>query len=134
MDWQIENKTFQIGSGTHWVCYQNVDRHQCEYFDPFGLIMPYDIKYYLKTSGKKLYIQQMKYKKEIVYYAFIGVYLYLLERQKSRSILNVIQYQIQFYRSNDKSQIFNKIFQKYIIYMNNGEIILWCVWPAANTL
>ena len=90
MDWQIENKTFQIGSGTHWVCYQNVDRHQCEYFDPFGLIMPYDIKYYLKTSGKKLYIQQMKYKKEIVYYAFIGVYLYLLERQKSRSILNVI--------------------------------------------
>ena len=54
MDWQIENKTFQIGSGTHWVCYQNVDRHQCEYFDPFGLIMPYDIKYYLKTSGKKI--------------------------------------------------------------------------------
>ena len=52
--WQIENKTFQIGSGTHWVCYQNVDRHLCEYFDPFGLIMPNDIKNYLKTSGKKI--------------------------------------------------------------------------------
>ena len=32
----------------------------------------------------------MKYKKEIVYYAFIGVYLYLLEGQKGRSILIVI--------------------------------------------
>ena len=50
---------------------------------------------YLKASGKKLYIQQMKYKKEIVYYAIIAWCLYyLLERQKGRSTFDVIQYQI----------------------------------------
>ena len=27
------------GSGTHWVCYRNIDS-VVEYFDPFGLIMP----------------------------------------------------------------------------------------------
>lgn len=46
----------------------------------------------------------MKYKKEIVYYAIIAWCLYhLLERQKGRSLtFDVIQYQIQFYRSSDK--------------------------------
>lgn len=44
METGIINLDDLIGSGTHWVCYQNVDLHQCEYFDPFGLIMPYDIK------------------------------------------------------------------------------------------
>ena len=61
------------GPVTHWVYYRNKDRHLCEYFDLFGLIMPYFIKKYLKTSGKK--IQQMKYRKEIVFYAVIGVYI-----------------------------------------------------------
>ena len=72
---EIINLDDSKGSGTHWVCYRKVDRHLCEYFDPFGLIMPYDIKNYLKTSGRKLHIQQMKYKKGIVYYAVISVYI-----------------------------------------------------------
>ena len=47
----------------------------------------------------------MKYKKKIVYYAIIAWCLYyLLERQKGRSTFDVIQYQIQFYRSNDNSK------------------------------
>ena len=38
--------------GSHWICYRNVDKQYCGYFDPFGLIMPNEIKNYLKTSGK----------------------------------------------------------------------------------
>ena len=41
------------GSGTHWVCYRNLEKNLVEYFDPFGLIMPYEIPDYLFTSGKK---------------------------------------------------------------------------------
>ena len=43
-----------MGRGSPWVCYRNVDKQICEYFDSFGLIMPNEIKYYLKTSGKKM--------------------------------------------------------------------------------
>ena len=41
------------GPGTHWVCYRNLEKNLVEYFDPFGLIMPYEIRDYLLTSGKK---------------------------------------------------------------------------------
>ena len=43
------------GEGTHWVCYRNLEKNLVEYFDPFGLIMPYEIRDYLLTSGKKLF-------------------------------------------------------------------------------
>ena len=43
-----------MGGGIHWICYRNVDKQYCGYFDPFGLIMPNEIKNYLKTSGKKM--------------------------------------------------------------------------------
>ena len=49
----IINLDDSIGSGTHWVCYRNVDKQFCEHFDSFGLIMPNEIKNYLHTSGKK---------------------------------------------------------------------------------
>ena len=41
------------GQGTHWVCYRNLEKNSTEYFDPFGLIMPHEIRDYLLTSGKK---------------------------------------------------------------------------------
>ena len=41
------------GQGTHWVCYRNLEKNLVEYFDPFGLIMPYEIRDYLLTSRKK---------------------------------------------------------------------------------
>ena len=41
------------GQGTHWVCYRNLEKNLVEYFDPFGLIMTYEIRDYLLTSGKK---------------------------------------------------------------------------------
>ena len=71
----IMNLDDSTGRGSLWVCYRNVDRRFCKYFDPFGLIMPYEIKNYLKTSGKKMCIRQMKYKKEIVFCAVIGAYI-----------------------------------------------------------
>ena len=64
-----------MGGGSHWICYRNVDKQYCEYFDPFGLIMPNEIKYYLKTSGKKWCTHQMKYKKETVSCLVIGAYI-----------------------------------------------------------
>ena len=60
------------GSGTHWVCYRNLENNLVEYFDPFGLIMPYEIHDYLLTSGKKI-ILKMKYKIEKLFYVVIGV-------------------------------------------------------------
>ena len=33
-----------MGGGSYWICYRNVDKQYCEYFDPFGLIMPNEIK------------------------------------------------------------------------------------------
>ena len=37
--------------------------------------MPYEIANYLTTSGKKLCIRQMKYKKEIVFCSVTGAYI-----------------------------------------------------------
>ena len=68
----IINVDDSMGAGSHWICYRNVDKQDCEYFDPFGLIMPNEIKNYLKTSGKKWCTHQMKYKRETVCCAVIG--------------------------------------------------------------
>ena len=49
----IINLDSQIGPGTHWVCYRNINNFS-EYFDSFGLKMPYEIQKYLSTSGKQI--------------------------------------------------------------------------------
>ena len=71
----IINLDDSMGGGSQWICYRNVDKQFCEYFDSFGLIMPNEIKHYLKTSGKKWCTHQMKYKKETVFCAVIGAYI-----------------------------------------------------------
>ena len=48
----IINLDDSMGGGSHWICYRNVDKQYCEYFDPFGLTMLNEIKNYLKTAGK----------------------------------------------------------------------------------
>ena len=40
------------GEGTHWVCYRNLEKNLVEYFDPYGLIIPDEIRDYLLGSGK----------------------------------------------------------------------------------
>ena len=49
----IVNLDNYIRPGTHWVAYRNINRF-CEYFDPFGLMMPSEVKKYMTTSGKQL--------------------------------------------------------------------------------
>ena len=77
------------GEGTHWVCYRNLEKSLVEYFDPFGLIMPYEIHDYLLTSGKKNYSQDEIQNRETVLCGYWCLY-YLNERQKGKSILDVI--------------------------------------------
>ena len=62
------------GQGTHWVCYRNIDKQMVEYFDPFGLIMPYEVYHYLENQEKRSFIHKMKYKIEILFFVVIGVY------------------------------------------------------------
>ena len=60
-----------------------------EYFDPFGLIMPYEIRIYLLGSEKKIYSQDEIQNRETVLCGYWCLY-YLNERQKGKSILDVI--------------------------------------------
>ena len=77
------------GQGTHRVCYRNLEKNLVEYFDPFGLIMPYEIHDYLLTSGKKIYSQDEIQNRETVSCGYWCLY-YLNERRKGKSILDVI--------------------------------------------
>ena len=78
------------GQGTHWVCYRNLEKNLVEYFDPFGLIMPYEIRDYLLTSGKKIvYSQDEIQNRETVLCGYWCLY-YFNERQKGKGILDVI--------------------------------------------
>ena len=79
-----------VGRGTHWVCYRNLEKKLVEYFDPFGLIMPYEIRDYLLTSGKKIiYSQDEIQNRKTVLCGYWCLY-YLNERQNGKSILDVI--------------------------------------------
>ena len=86
----IINLDDSMGGGSHWVCYRNVDKQYCEYFDPFGLIVSNEIKNYLKTSGKKMvYSSDEIQERDSVLCGYWCLY-YLLERQKGKSLLDVI--------------------------------------------
>ena len=50
----IVNLDSQIGPGTHWVAYR-YGQEYTEYFDSFGLMMPFEIMNYLMTSGKQIF-------------------------------------------------------------------------------
>ena len=77
------------GSGTHWVCYRNLDS-VVEYFDPFGLIMPNEALEYFHTSGKRIvYSMDEIQNRNTVLCGYWCLY-YLFERQRGNSILNVI--------------------------------------------
>ena len=72
------------GEGGIGFFYRNVDKQYCEYFDLFGLIMPNEIKNYLKTSRKKMvYSSDEIQERDSVLCGYWCLY-YLLERQKGR--------------------------------------------------
>ena len=77
------------GPGTHWVCYRNLD-NVVEYFDPFGLIMPKEALVYFRTSEKQIiYSMDEIQNRNTVLCGYWCLY-YLFERQKGKSILDVI--------------------------------------------
>ena len=80
------------GAGTHWVCYRNIDSI-VEYFDPFGLIMPKEAVMYFNTAspfGKRIvYSIDEIQNRNTVLCGYLCLY-YLLERQRGKSMLEVI--------------------------------------------
>ena len=77
------------GPGTHWVCYRNLV-NVVEYFDPFGLIMPKEALVYFRTSEKQIiYSMDEIQNRNTVLCGYWCLY-YLFERQKGKSILDVI--------------------------------------------
>ena len=81
------------GQGTHWVCYRNIDKQMVEYFDPFGLIMPHEIHHYLAKSGKKVFYSQDEIQNRDTVLCGYWCLYYLTERQKGKSILEVIHHE-----------------------------------------
>ena len=72
----IINLDDSTGVRSHWICYRNVDKQYCEYFDPFGLIMPNEIKHYPKKSSKKMvYSSDEIQERDSVCCAVIGAYI-----------------------------------------------------------
>ena len=85
----IINLDTHIGPGTHWIAYRNGDKY-AEYFDFFGLKMPFEISDYLSTSGKQIiYSGDEIQERDSVLCGYWCLY-YLLERQKGTPILRVI--------------------------------------------
>ena len=77
------------GPGPHWVCYRNLDS-VVEYFDPFGLIMPNEVlKYFVAANKPVVYSIDEIQNRSTVLCGYWCLY-YLLERQKGKSILDVI--------------------------------------------
>ena len=85
----IINLDSQIGPGTHWVCYRNIDKY-CEYFDPFGLIMSNEIRLYLSTSGKQIVYSGDEIQERDSVLCGYWCLFYLNERQKGNGIIDVI--------------------------------------------
>ena len=86
----IINLDTKIGQGTHWVTYRNIGPDYIEYFDSFGLIMSFKVADYLNKSGKPLVFSGDKIQeRDSVLCGYWGLY-YLTERQRGRSILEII--------------------------------------------
>ena len=96
----IINLDSKIGPGTHWVCYRNIDKY-CEYFDPFGLIMPSEVQTYLSSSRKQIiYSGDKLQERDSVLCGYWCLY-YLYERHKGKTILETIHNPI--FNINDRS-------------------------------
>ena len=115
----IVNLDDHIGSGTHWVCYRNIDRF-CEYFDSFGLPMPIEVKKYMKTSGKRLVYStdEIQERDSVLCGYWSGVYtIYWKDRREDPFLIQYIivnlicQIRVSI---TDSSSITSKIYNIYI--------------------
>ena len=114
---KIKNEYNSIAPGTHWICYRNIDINYCEYCDSFGLIMPQEIEYYLKTSGKTIYYSGDEIQERLSVLCGYWCLYYLYERQKGKTILEIIH--------NLLFNMKNQNVKKYV-KAKNGRIMLKC--------
>ena len=115
-----------MGGGSHWICYRNVDKQYCEYFDPFGLIMPNEIKNCLKTSGKKMVYSSDEIQERDCFVWLLVLILPSGEIKGQIIIRRYTQPQIQFHKSNDKSPISDKLFYVIHIYKMTEKFCVYC--------
>ena len=85
----IVNLNKKSEPGSHWVAYRNTKSH-AEYFDSFGLEMPFEVAQYLDTSCKQIYYSGDEIQERNSVLCGYWCLYYLLERQKGVSMLNVI--------------------------------------------
>ena len=78
----IINLDSQIGPGTHWVCYRNIDNKYCEYFDSFGLIMPNEVIKYLMTSGKQIFYSGDEIQERKCFMWILGFILFIRKTRR----------------------------------------------------
>ena len=77
------------GSGTHWVCYRNIN-NVVEYFDPVGLIIPNEVLSHFRRAKKQIVYSIDEIQNRSTVLCGYWCLYYLLERQKGKSILDVI--------------------------------------------
>ena len=85
----IINLDDKQGPGTHWVCYRNIG-NVVEYFDPFGLIMPNEALNYFHTANKPIVYSIDEIQNRSTVLCGYWCLYYLLERQKGKSLLDVM--------------------------------------------
>ena len=78
------------GPGTHWVCWRNIDENVCEYFDSFGLSIPFEVKEYLMKSGKTLFYSPDEIQERLSVLCGYWCLYYLIERQNGKEIFEVL--------------------------------------------
>ena len=78
------------GLGTHWVCWRNIDKNVCEYFDSSGLSIPFEVEKYLIKSGKTLFYSPDEIQERSSVLCGYWCLYYLIERQNGREILEVL--------------------------------------------
>lgn len=85
----IINLDDKQGPGTHLVCYRNIG-NVVEYFDPFGLIMPNEALNYFHTANKPIVYSIDEIQNRSTVLCGYWCLYYLLERQKGKSLLDVM--------------------------------------------
>ena len=78
------------GPGTHWVCWRNIDKNVCEYFDSFGLSIPFEVEKYLIKSGKTLFYSPDEIQERLSVLCGYWCLYYLIERRNGREIFEVL--------------------------------------------
>ena len=109
------------GAGTHWVCDRNLDSvvgslPVVEYFDPFGLVMPYEALEYFRTARKKIVysIDEIQNRSTVLCGYWCLYYLY--ERQRGNSILDIIH---NPHFDNDNSDFIKEYHSWYFKIVSN---------------